>query len=127
MTLAAKNALDTAGSTSVASNLPTTTGTTQAFIVDVSGSRSFTVLWRLKATVTPGDLTLAVVQPVYPDGVTIVAATLPAATSVAPAAAGADVCALATYDTRGLTFVNITAKNNNAGTKNLDIVVVQVA
>lgn len=127
MTLAAKNALDVPSTTFAQNNVPVATGVTQAVIVDVSGSRSFTVMWRLKATVTPGDLTLAVVQPVYPDGVTILVAALTPVVTVAPAAGGADVVAYSTFDTRGLTFVNITAKNNNAGTKNLDIVVVQVA
>lgn len=113
----------TAGSQLLANNVAVTTGASRADDLDVSNASRLTVIWRLKGTVTVGDLTLNVIKPYYPDGTTLANAVYPASSTTAVAVGGADILAVSTYDLRGVQKVQVSAKNNNAGTLNLDVVV----
>lgn len=97
------------------------TGVTDTTDLDVTGADKLTVVWRLKATVTVGDLTVNLVRAYAADKTTLLNVVLPAASATATAVGGSDVWAVSTYDLRGLQKVRLEAKNNNAGTLNLDI------
>lgn len=125
MSLAAKHPAD--GGVLVVNNVSVTNATAKTVDVDVSGSASFTVCWRLKATATAGDLATPAVKPYYPDGVTLFPLALPTQTVVAPVASGADVVALQTFETRGASLVQVSMTNNNAAPKSLDVIVYQTS
>jgi hypothetical protein len=97
------------------------TGVTDTTDIDCAGADRLTVVWRLKATVTVGDLTVNLVRPYAADGTTLLNVVLPAASATAAAVGGSDVWAVSTYDLRGFQKVRLEAKNNNAGTLSLDI------
>lgn len=105
-----------------ANNVAVLTTATATADIDTSGAQLLTVVTRLKGTVVVADLTLNVVKPYYPDGVTLVAAALPAKSTTAVAVGGADVIGINVYDVTGIQKVQASAKNNNVGTLNLDIV-----
>lgn len=101
-------------------NTPVLTGAAVNADIDVAGAKSLTVFYRLRGTVTTAELVAPVIRPYHPDG-TFLASTLPSTSAQAAAAIGADVCAVNTYELRGLRKVNARFTNNNAGTLNADI------
>ena len=106
------------------------TATTVTANVDVSGYREMTVIWRLMATTTPGDLTLNDAIPYVEDpagtDVLITGTPLPppaADAVVAPVSDGSNVVAIKRYRVAGLKTVQIRGRNNNAGSKTLKMYV----
>lgn len=100
---------------------PVLTGATFTKDIDTRRVRRMTVAWKLLATVTAGDLTVNDAFPfVQPTDAAPLSVALPS-TAVAPASDGANVVALKTYDLVGIERVRLSAKNNNAGTLNLQI------
>lgn len=107
---------------SALSNTAVTTGSAASADIDCAGARSLTVVYRLRGTNTPADLTTPILRLYLPDG-TILAngMSLTAAVAVASAIAGADVVAINTYDLRGIQKALARFTNSNAGTLNADI------
>jgi hypothetical protein len=99
-----------------------TTAVAQADI-DVAGAKGLVVIFRLRGTVTAGDLATALVRPYLPDNTTLFpgGVILPTATTQAAVSTGVDVVQTNTYDLRGIQRVNARFVNNNAGTLNADI------
>lgn len=105
-------------------NVAVATGATQVADVDTSGAQQMTVVTRIRATTTTGDLTVNVAKPYLPAdaGSGLIDAVLPVKASSAVAVSNAaDVVGVAVYDVTGVQKVQVSAKNNNAGTKNMDI------
>lgn len=99
-----------------------TTGTTVTADVATAGYSEMLVIWRLIATTTAGDLNVNAVRPYTYDGPedsvgALVAQDLLHESTVAPASDGADVVAQKTYRLRGQKRVQVSMRNNNAGTK----------
>lgn len=101
-------------------NVATATGATSSADIDVRRIGTIVVAYKLAGTVTAGDLTVIDPVPYDSDGV-LMTVGLPAKTTLAPAASGADVVALRTYDCVGIERLRLAGKNNNAGTLNLSI------
>jgi hypothetical protein len=89
-------------------------GVTQNVDIDVRRIGTIVVAYKLAGTVTAADLTFGAPLPFDATG-TPLAVGLPAKATVAAAAAGADVVALATYDCVGIERLRLTPKNNSAG------------
>ena len=103
------------------------TATTVTANVDVSGYREMTVIWRLMATTTPGDLTLNDAKAMFEDtpGTDILAdIALPPVSTVAPTSDGANIIALKTYRIAGVKTMQIVGRNNNAASKTLKMYVI---
>lgn len=105
----------------VAAKLAVASGATDSTDLDVTGADRLTVFWRLKATVTVGDMTLNALKVYAADKTTLLNLAITPAVTIAPTVGGADVWAMQSYDLRGVQKVNLSAKNNNAGALNLDV------
>lgn len=98
------------------------TGATGSVDVDTRRLGTLTVAYKLAGTVTTGDLTPNDPLPFDQNG-TVLTVGLPPEAVTAVAVSGADVVAIRRYDVSGVEKVRLTAKNNNAGTLNLSIVI----
>lgn len=83
--------------------------------LDVSDVFSITLLGRLAATNTVGDLTLSVRA--YDANDAVFNAILPKTVEVAVGVDGADVVTLQQYDLRGIKKIQVRVRNANAGSK----------
>lgn len=98
------------------------TGATGTVDLDVRRLGTLTVAYKLAGTVTTGDLTPNDPVPYDAFG-TLLTVGLPPEATTAVAVSGSDVVAIRRYDVSGVEKLRLSAKNNNAGSLNLSIVV----
>lgn len=90
------------------------------FDLDVRQQRRLTVVWTLKATTTPADLTLNDAIPYDANGA-LLTVGLPVMASSSAASDGVNVVAVKQYDVSGFDKVRLRGQNNNVGAKTLVI------
>lgn len=101
-------------------NQPVLTTAFAITTIQTSGARYLTVLLKLRATVTVGDMAVVGAQAYWPDGVTL-SGSLSVANDSTTTVSGADLVRTLSYDLRGIQRISFFVQNANAGTKNLDI------